>query len=264
MKDLLQLPQRRGDIDLGDRVIGQSFRTPYPPSVIKSRSDMKVVSINCGLPRVVAWRGRTVTTSIYKQPVEGRIALRTLNLDGDRQSDLSVHGGKDKAVYCYPLAHYEYWRAELSDGALPMGAFGENFTIEGLDEDTAFIGDRFSIGSAEVVVSQPRLPCYKLGNKFESDEMVGRFLDSRRTGFYLAVTKEGVVGARDEITLVSHDPDSVPVSVITRLYVAKEFDDADIRLVQRALMLNALPEIWKEYLQEKVNRFGHLISDYQR
>ena len=214
---------------------------------------MKLVSVNCGLPREVVWQGRNVTTSIYKEPVEGRIALRTLNLDGDRQSDLSVHGGKDKAVYCYPLIHYEYWRAELPRRALPMGAFGENFTIEGVDEDTVFIGDRFSIGSAEVVVSQPRLPCYKLGIRFESEDMARVFLTSRRTGFYLAVTSEGVVGAQDEVTLLSRDPDSVSVSEITRLYVAKKFDRADVHQARKALTLNALPESWKEYLQKKVN-----------
>jgi MOSC domain-containing protein YiiM len=217
---------------------------------------MKLVSVNCGLPREVVWHGQSVTTSIYKEPVEGRVALRTLNLDGDRQSDLSVHGGEDKAVYCYPHEHYEYWRAKLPGRALPMGAFGENFTIEGLDEGTVFIGDRFSIGSAEVVVSQPRLPCYKLGVRFESDDMVKRFLARRRTGFYMAVTCEGTVGAQDELTLLSHDLDSVSVSEVTRLYVAKKFDGADAHQARRVLSLNALPKSWKEYLQEKVNRLG--------
>jgi MOSC domain-containing protein YiiM len=141
------------------------------------------VSVSCGLPREVVRRGRNVTTSIFKEPVPGPIALRKLNLDGDRQSDLSVHGGKDKAVYCYPVEHYEYWKVELPGHALPMGAFGENFTTEGLNEDSVHIGDRFAVGSAEVVVSQPRLPCYKLGVRFDSDDMVKRFLASGRTGF---------------------------------------------------------------------------------
>ena len=128
-----------------------------------------------------------VTTSIYKEPVKGRVALRKLNLDGDRQSDLSVHGGKDKAVYCYPVAHYEYWKAQLAGRALPPGSFGENFTIDGPLEDSIHIGDRFAVGTAEVIVTQPRMPCYKLGIRFESDDMVRRFLLSGRTGFYLAV-----------------------------------------------------------------------------
>jgi MOSC domain-containing protein YiiM len=215
---------------------------------------MRLISVNCGLPRDVLWHGHQVATSIYKEPVDGRIALRTLNLDGDRQSDLTVHGGEHKAVYCYPVEHYDYWRSELPGRALPMGAFGENFTVQGLDEDSTYIGDRFSIGSAEVVVTQPRLPCYKLGIKFESDDMVKRFLASGRTGFYLAVAREGDVGAGDEIIRRSHDADSVPVSAITRLYVAKQYGEEDLRLVDRTRQLGALPDSWKQYLYERANR----------
>jgi MOSC domain-containing protein YiiM len=213
---------------------------------------MRLVSVNCGLPREVAWNGYSVTTSIFKEPVDGRIALRTLNLDGDRQSDLSVHGGKDKAVHCYPIEHYEYWRAEIPGRALAFGAFGENFTVEGLLEDTIHIGDRFAVGSAEVVVSQPRLPCFKLGIRFESDDMVRRFLASRRTGFYLAVTREGEVAAADELILIDSDPEAVTVSEITRLYLAKNYDSEDIERVRGALTLRALPESWKEYFREKL------------
>jgi MOSC domain-containing protein YiiM len=182
--------------------------------------------------------------------------LRTLNLDGDRQSDLSVHGGKDKAVYCYPVEHYEYWKVELPGHALPMGAFGENFTTEGLNEDSVHIGDRISIGSAEVVVSQPRMPCYKLGIRFESDDMVRRFLASRRTGFYLAVKREGEVGSGDEVAVLDHDPNSISVSEINRLYIAREYDKEDLRLVRRALTVQALPESWKEFLEEKATRLS--------
>src|SRR6516164_5659402 len=154
---------------------------------------MRVVSVNCGLPREVQRRGRTVTTGIYKQPVVGRVALRKLNLEGDGQADLTVHGGEAKAVYCYPLAHYDYWKANFPDRSFPIGMFGENFTTEGLSEDAVFLGDRFTVGSAEVVVTQIRLPCYKLGVRFESDDIIKRFLASARTGFYLAVTREGAV-----------------------------------------------------------------------
>jgi MOSC domain-containing protein YiiM len=196
-----------------------------------------------------------VTTSIYKEPVEGRVALRTLNLDGDRQSDLTVHGGRDKAVYCYPIEHYEYWAAQLPGRALPMGAFGENFTTEGIaSDDAVHVGDRFSIGSAEVVVTQPRLPCYKLGIRFESDAMVKRFLDAGRTGFYLAVTREGEVGAGDQISMLSREPDSVPVSAITRLYLAKRLNAQDERQVRSALASTALTESWKEYFRERLAR----------
>ena len=124
---------------------------------------MKLVSVNCGLPHKVEWHGRSVTTAIYKEPVKGRVAVRKFNLDGDRQADLSVHGGADKAVYWYPAGHYEYWKSEFSGRELPPGMFGENFTVEGVAEDSVHIGDRFSIGSSEVVVTQPRLLCYKLG-----------------------------------------------------------------------------------------------------
>jgi MOSC domain-containing protein YiiM len=152
---------------------------------------MKLVSVNTGLPREVTWRGKTVTTAIYKEPVHGRVALRKLNLDGDRQADLSVHGGEYKAVYCYPLVHYEHWKRELPGRELPMGIFGENFTVDGLLEESVHLGDQFSIGSAEVVVTQPRLPCYKLGIRFEADDMVKRFFASGRTGFYFAVLARG-------------------------------------------------------------------------
>ena len=129
---------------------------------------MKLVSVNTGLPREVNWHGRIVTTGIFKQPIENHVAVRNLNLDGDRQADLTVHGGEYKAVYCYPVAHYDYWTRELPGQQLPMGMFGENFTTDGLLEDSVYIGDQFSVGSAEVIVTQPRLPCYKLGVRFQS------------------------------------------------------------------------------------------------
>jgi MOSC domain-containing protein YiiM len=215
---------------------------------------MKIVSLNVGLPRDVMWHGHTVTTGIYKEPVAGRVALRRLNLDGDRQADLTVHGGEYKAVYCYPVAHYEYWKKELPGRELPMGMFGENFTTDGLSEDSAHLGDRFAVGSAEVVVTQPRLPCYKLGVKFQSDDMVRRFLASGRSGFYLAVTREGEVGAGDEIKMISRDENAVPVSEITRLYIAKRYDGDDVKSLRRALRVTALPESWKQYFRERLDR----------
>ena len=193
-----------------------------------------------------------VTTGIYKDPIKGRVAVRKLNLDGDRQADLKVHGGADKAVYCYPVEHYDYWRSELPGRELSLGMFGENFTIDGLFEDAVNIGDRFSIGSAEVVVTQPRLPCYKLGIRFQSDDMVKRFLASRRTGFYLAVTREGEVGAGDEIRKVDHCANSVPLPWIARLYVTKKYSPEDISSVQQALTVSALPEGWKQYFRERL------------
>jgi MOSC domain-containing protein YiiM len=214
---------------------------------------MRLICVSCGLPREVDWHRQRVTTSIYKEPVEGRVGLHKLNLDGDRQSDLTVHGGEYKAVYCYSVSHYEYWQAELPGRALPMGAFGENFTVEGLDE-SIHVGDTFSIGSAEVVVTQPRLPCYKLGIRFGMDDMVKRFLASGRTGFYLAVRREGEVGADDEITLLDREPDSISVSAITRLYIAKHYNAEDLQLVDQAVRLKALPDSWKQWLAERAHR----------
>jgi MOSC domain-containing protein YiiM len=217
---------------------------------------MKLISVNTGLPREVTWHGINVTTGIFKQPVEGRVAARKLNLDGDRQADLTVHGGEDRAVYCYPLSHYDYWTRELPRRQLPMGMFGENLTTNGLLEDSVHIGDRFSIGSAEVIVTQPRLPCYKLGVRFQADDMVKRFLASGRTGFYFAVTREGEVGAGDGIKVIDREPNGVPVSEITRLYIAKRYADDEVNSVRRALRVAALPESWKDYFRERLQKVG--------
>ena len=217
---------------------------------------MKIVSVNTGLPREVMWHGRSVTTAIFKAPVKGRVALRRLNLEGDRQADLTVHGGEHKAVYCYPEAHYSYWQNELPGRELPVGIFGENFTTSGLLENSVHLGDHFSIGSAEVIVTQPRLPCYKLGLRFQADDMVKRFLASGRTGFYLAVTREGEVGAGDEFKVIARDPNGVAVSEITRLYIAKRFGENEASSARRAAKVAALPESWKEYFRERLERMG--------
>jgi MOSC domain-containing protein YiiM len=222
----------------------------------KDQQGMKLVSLNTGLPREVTWHGMTVSTGIYKEPVKGRVAFQKLNLDGDRQADLNVHGGEHKAVYCYPIAHYDYWKKELPGRELPMAIFGENFTTDGLLENSVHLGDRFSVGSAEVVVTQPRLPCYKLGIRFQSDDMVKRFLASGRTGFYLAVTREGEVGAGDTIEEIARDPSALPVSEITRLYIAKRYGEDDVTSVRRALRVAALPESWKQYFRERLQKLS--------
>jgi MOSC domain-containing protein YiiM len=218
--------------------------------------ETRLIALSTGLPREVAWRGRTVTTGIFKQPVTGRVALRTLNLDGDRQADLTVHGGAYKAVYCYPFEHYDYWKHTLPGRDLPIAVFGENFTTRGMDEDSVHLGDRFAVGSAEVVVTQPRLPCYKLGIRFQSDDIVKRFLASGRTGFYLAVTREGDVGAGDEMVLVSRDHEAVPISTITRLYVAEEYTAEDVAFAQRALRVESLPESWKAFFRDRLGEIS--------
>jgi MOSC domain-containing protein YiiM len=170
---------------------------------MEARELMKLISLNVGLPREVDWHGRAVRTSIWKSPIEGRVRVVGFNLDGDRQSDLTVHGGERKAVYIYPSEHYEFWKKELPGIDLPWGSFGENFTTEGLLESDVRVGDRLAMGSAEFTVTQPRLPCYKLGIRFGNDEMVKRFLQSGRPGFYVAIVREGDVARGDLIAFTS-------------------------------------------------------------
>src|SRR3954451_5968126 len=173
---------------------------------------MQVISINVGLPREVEWRDQLVQTSIYKEPVSDRVRVDRVNIEGDGQSDLTVHGGARKAVYVYPSEHYEFWRKELPDADLPWGAFGENLTTTGLTEDAVRLGDRLAIGSAEFVVTQPRMPCYKLTIRFGRADMIKHFYRSGRSGFYLAVAKEGEIGAGDEITLLSRDAEAITIA----------------------------------------------------
>jgi MOSC domain-containing protein YiiM len=207
---------------------------------------MQLISVNVGLPREVTWKGRTASTGIFKEPVSDRVMVRSLNLDGDGQADLTVHGGLDKAVYAYPFEHYDYWRSELPDMDLPLGIFGENFTTTGLKEAEVNIGDRFRIGNLILMVTQPRLPCYKLGIRFGRPDMVKRFLASRRTGFYFRVLQEGEVGVGDTLELVSRDDHHITVADITQLYVREE-DNPE--LLQRAAQLEALPQSWRDYFQ---------------
>jgi len=208
---------------------------------------MKLISVNVGLPREVTWKGKTVSTGIFKEPVSKRVMVRSLNLDGDGQADLTVHGGADKAIYVYPFEHYDYWRGELPDAELTPGIFGENFTTTGLREEEVNIGDRFQIGTVSLIVTQPRMPCYKLGIRFGRPDMVKRFLASRRTGFYFRVLQEGEVGAGDTLELVSRDDNNITVANITQLYVRAQ-DNPE--LLHRAAQLEALPESWRNYFQQ--------------
>lgn len=214
---------------------------------------MKLISVNVGLPCEVNWQGKTVSTGIYKEPVAGSVMLRNLNLDGDRQADLSVHGGAGKAVYAYPVEHYEFWKNELPDISLPYGMFGENFTTGGLSEETVHIGDRFRVGGAEVMATQPRLPCYKLGIKFARADMVKRFLASRRTGFYLAVLQEGEVKAGDSIERLSRDGHGITVADITRLYA---YEKDDLQTLRRAVQVEALPESWRDFFRKRLEKYA--------
>lgn len=219
---------------------------------------MKLISLNVALPRLALHNGEPVSTGIFKEPVNGSIMLRTLNLDGDRQADLSVHGGVTKAVYGYPSEHYEFWKTELPEMNLPRidlpwGMFGENFTTEGLFEDGVNVGDRFRVGEAELMVTEPRLPCYKLGIKFGRSDILKRFLKSRRTGFYFAVVKEGMVAAGDEIELISRDPNNITIADIVRVYA---FEKNDHETMRRAVKLKALSESWREWFRKQIEKPG--------
>ena len=207
---------------------------------------MRVVSLSVGLPREVEVDGGSVLTSIVKEPVDRRLRVSKLNFEGDEQSDLTVHGGVDKAVYVYPSEHYEEWRRELPDVEFPPAVFGENLTVEGLLEDVR-IGDRFRIGSAEFVVTQPRLPCYKLGIRFGRMDMLKRMLRNGRTGFYFAVTTEGEVGPGDAIEPIERLVEGLTVADLVRLYTV---DARDQELLRRATRTPGLPDSWKDYFPQ--------------
>jgi MOSC domain-containing protein YiiM len=202
--------------------------------------------------------GEPVSTGIFKEPLPGRIMLRTLNLDGDRQADLSVHGGPSKAVYVYPSEHYDYWKHELPEMKLPWGMFGENFTTAGLFESELNIGDKFRIGSAVVVVTEPRMPCYKLAIKFGRPDIVKRFLASERTGFYFAVLREGDVGGGDPIQLMERSGHSLTVSHVTQLYTREKHNT---ELLRRAIDVEALPESWRSYFQHRLAKITRASLD---
>ena len=212
---------------------------------------MKIISVNVGLPRDVVFRGEVVTTAIFKEPIEGQVKLRTLNLNGDKQADLTVHGGVDKAVYAYPSEHYEYWKHELPDIVLPWGMFGENLTTQGMIEDAVNIGDQFQIGSAKVIATQPRMPCYKLGVKFGRMDIIRRFLASGRPGIYFKVLQEGEVEAGDSIELISKDENNITVKDIVRLYVR---DNNDIESIQRVIRVKDLPTGWRYHFQQQIKQ----------
>ena len=210
---------------------------------------MKLISVNVGLPRDITLGGKTVRTSIWKYPVQGRVHVSALNLDGDQQSDLSVHGGVDKAVYLYPSEHYSYWRTQLPDVELPWGAFGENFTSEGILEDAIKIGDRIRVGSAEFVVTQPRMPCFKLGIRFNRRDMVKRFFESKRSGLYLAVIREGEVENGNAIEFTEKQETGVTITDIVNLYT---LDSGNQELLRRATESPALPQNWKDYFRKRL------------
>jgi len=214
---------------------------------------MRLVSVNVGRPRIVMNNGESVSTGIFKEPVAGRVMLRTLNLDGDGQADLSVHGGPSKAVYVYPSEHYDFWKHEFPEMKLPWGMFGENFTIAGLLESAIHIGDKFRVGSALIMATEPRLPCYKLGIKFGRTDIIKRFLASERTGFYFAVLEEGEVESGDPIQLIEEDRRTVTVRDIVQLYTSEK---GNVALLRRAMEAEALPDSWKNYFRPRLEKLA--------
>jgi MOSC domain-containing protein YiiM len=218
---------------------------------------MRVLSVNAGLPREVLWRGKPITTGIFKEPVAGPVRIRALNLDGDRQADLRVHGGPEKAVYAYPSEFYELWRSERPELAFPWGQFGENLTTEGLRDEDVSVGDRFRVGTAELIVTQPRLPCFKLGTKMGRDEFVTEFLQRGLLGFYLAVAREGEVEAGDPVVVLGRDPRGFRVTEIARLYAR---DRHDVEGMQRAAELDVLPESWRQYFRRRLSASSPVVE----
>lgn len=209
---------------------------------------MQVVSLNVGVPREIHWKGRVVSTGIFKDPVSDVQAVRRFNIDGDRQADLNVHGGKDKAIYAYPSEHYDFWRREWPRDDYPWGIFGENLSTTGLFEDTVCIGDEFRVGTTRLVVTQPRMPCFKLGIRFGNPEIIERFLKSRRSGIYFGIVDEGQIGPGDSIELVSTDPRRMSVTEVLDLILDSSPSEARLR---RALSVPALADDWrKEFTQQ--------------
>jgi MOSC domain-containing protein YiiM len=219
---------------------------------------MKVLSVNVGFPRKVFFNGQTVTTGIFKNPVKGPIMLRKLNLDGDRQADLTVHGGVDKAVYSYPVEHYDYWHKQFPKLELICGMFGENFTTEGLIEDAVNIGDHFQIGSAKLVATQPRMPCYKLGVRFGTMEIIRMFLAGGRPGIYFKVLEEGEVQSNDKIKIIKKDKNNVTVKDIVSLYITRDYTE-NIKTMKRALKISALPEGWRYEFQQNIEKLDEKL-----
>ena len=212
---------------------------------------MRVISVNVGLPKKIKFGKETVTTSIFKNPIKHRVKLYTLNLEGDKQADLTVHGGVDKAVYSYPSEHYKFWKKEIKDFEYSWGTFGENLTTEGLLEDVVNIGDQFQIGSAKVIATQPRMPCYKLAVRFGRMDIIRRFMASERSGIYFKVVQEGEIGVEDKIELIKSDENKVTIRDIVRLQTN---GGRDTEMMNQAIKVRDLPDGWRNYFMEKLTK----------
>ena len=214
---------------------------------------MELLSVNVSLGKEVPYKGKTVATGIFKEPVNGRVMLRVLNLDGDRQVDLKGHGGPYKAVCVYSIEQYQQWEKELGRDDFRHGQFGENFTVDGMPDDKTHVGDVFRVGNSLVQVTQPRVPCYRLGIKMGSPEFPKKFLQSNRVGFYMRVLQEGEVGAGDSIELVETDPQQITVEAMNRLLY---FDPENVEDATRALGIAALSPGWRGSFEERLEKAG--------
>lgn len=215
---------------------------------------MKIRSINVGRPREIEWNGRIVSTAIFKDTVSGPVDVKRTNLDGDGQADLTVHGGEDKAVYAYAAGHYPYWREQLPGFDLEWGAFGENLTLDDFTEESVRIGDEYAAGTARLIVSQPRMPCFKLGLRFGRDDMIDRFLASGRSGFYLRVAVEGTITAGQSFERIATTPANITVAEAVALY-ARRIEDAE--LLRRATTTTGLAPGWRERFRRLLATTGH-------
>jgi MOSC domain-containing protein YiiM len=213
---------------------------------------MRIETIAVGGPRTVSWQGEEVVTSIFKTPVPGPVMARAHNLEGDRQSDLKVHGGESKAVYAYAAEHYGFWRARLGRELEPAN-FGENLTISGLDEPNLCIGDVLQIGDSRLEATEPRLPCFKLGLRFGDPGMVKAFTHSRRWGIYFRIAREGRIAVGDDVTIVHRDPARLPVYELARVYVS---DRDDLDTMRRLAAHERLDPGWRDWLQTKLAGTG--------
>lgn len=210
--------------------------------MLEKHLPMRLVSIQVGRPRLVMMAGQPHSTGIFKAQIEGPVMARRLNLDGDRQANLEVHGGEHNAVYAYPSEHYPAWRSETGRDDLVYGQFGENFATEGLTEKDVCIGDRIQIGAAIFEISQPRIPCANLALRMQDQTFPKRFLKSQRSGFYLRVIDEGEVRAGDAIEWASRDPASLSVHAIHTLAF---FDRGNAHGIECALSISALAPEWR-------------------
>jgi MOSC domain-containing protein YiiM len=218
---------------------------------------MKLLSVNVSPPTEVQYKGKTVTTGIFKEPTNDRVMLRRLNLDGDGQADLVGHGGIYKAAYVYSIENYDYWERELGRTDFTFGQFGENFTVEGMLEDEVHVGDIFNVGSALVEVTQPRVPCYKLGIKMGMPRFVKMFLASCQVGFYLRVLEEGEVGAGDVFDLINTDPERMTVKEMCHLLY---FDPQNLEGARKALRIRALSPGWRQSFEERLAKTGGAVE----